>query len=141
MSEQCEHQNTTFDQGEKCCTDCGLMLDEIVFVSSYNQIYSYRRQPVYSRQKRFYHFLLASKNPVIFQNLENIMTMFGKLEFFWGINPVTTRKYFFNRFVCLVFILQQLNVDTEGMRTLKDKERVSNQIEVMGQILENSLVM
>ena len=140
MSE-CQHENTTFYQGEKCCTDCGLMLDEIVFVSSYNQIYSYRRQPVYSRQKRFYHFLLDAKNPVIFQNLENIMTMFGKLEFFWGIRPVTTRKYFFNRFVCLVFILQKLNVDTEGMRTLKDKDRVFDQMQVMTQILENSLLM
>ena len=134
----CQHLNTTYDAGEKCCTDCGLMLDEIVFVSSYNQIYTYRPQPVYSRQKRFYHFLLASKNPVIFQNLEDIMTMFGKLEFFWGMRPVTTRKYFFNRFVVLVFILEQLNINTEGMRTLKDKDRVANQMQVMRQILEKS---
>ena len=135
----CEHLNTTFDAGEKCCTDCGLMLDEILFVSSYNQTYTYRRQPVYSRQKRFWHFLLASKNPVIFLNLENIMIMFGKLEFFWNMRTITSRKYFFNRFVCLVFILDQLGINTEGMKTLKDKERVGHQMRVMFGILQNSL--
>jgi hypothetical protein len=94
---------------------------------------------VYSRQKRFWHFLLALKNPVIFLNLENIMIMFGKLEFFWNMRTVTSRKYFFNRFVCLVFILDQLGINTEGMKTLKDKERVGHQMRVMFGILQNSL--
>ena len=67
------------------------------------------------------------------------MLLFGRLEFFWGVKPISKRKYFFNRFVCLVFILQRLHIDTDGMRTLKDKERVRDQMDVMSQILENSL--
>ena len=134
-----EHLNTTFCQGEKCCTDCGRMLGDVVFVSSYNHTCAYRKQPVYSRQKRFYQFVTSSKVPVVWEHLENIMLLFGQLEFFWGVKPVSKRKYFFNRFVCLVFILQQLHIDTEGMRTLKDKERVRKQMDAMSEILEISL--
>ena len=136
----CEHENTTFTEGEKCCTDCGLMLGEQLYITSYNRTFSYRRQPVYSRQKRFYHFVLSTGQPLIFQNLEDIMTLFGKLEFYWSLKPNRTRKYFFNRFVTLVFILKFLNICTEGMRTLKDKERVELQMGNMAQILKNSFL-
>ena len=135
----CEHERTVFSDGEKVCIDCGLMMGERMFITSYNRVFSYRRQPIYSRQKRFYHFIVSSGSPVVFQNLENIMTCFGKLEFYWSIKRPKKRKYFFNRFVTLVFILNFLNVDTEGMRTLKDKDRVHEQLISMSKILENSL--
>ena len=127
----CEHENTTFSEGEKVCTDCGLMLGEQVFITSYNRTFSYRKQPVYSRQKRFYHFILSQRESKINENLEDIMVLFGKLEFFWSLNRHKTRKYFFNRFVTLVFILTTLSISTEGMRTLKDKERVQVQMNDM----------
>jgi hypothetical protein len=38
-----------------------------------------------------------------------------------------------------VFILDQLGINTEGMKTLKDKERVGHQMRVMFGILQNSL--
>ena len=136
----CEHENTVFVEGLKTCTDCGLIFDEPVYVTSYNRCFSYRRQPVYSRQKRFYHFVLSIGNPDIFQNLENIMLLFGRLEFFWSCQPFRSRKYFLNRFVTLVFILKKLSINTEGMRTLKDKERVQNQMEDMDKVLKNSIL-
>ena len=135
----CEHERTAFCEGEKVCIGCGLMMGEQMYITSYNRVFSYRRQPIYSRQKRFYHFLVSSGNPVVFQTLEDIMTCFGKLEFFWSVKRPKKRKYFFNRFVTLVFILNFLGVDTEGMRTLKDKERVQEQLTSMSKILENSL--
>ena len=137
----CDHTCTIFTQGERCCTDCGLMLGETQYVTSYNRHCTYRRnQPVYSRQKRFYQFLIASENQAIYNNLEDLMTIFGELEFFWGIKRPKNRIYFFNRFVTLVFLMQQLGLDTTGMRTLKDKERVCDQIKIMGEILKNSLL-
>ena len=135
----CEHENTTFSEGEKVCTDCGLMLGEQVFITSYNRTFSYRKQPVYSRQKRFYHFILSQRESKINENLEDIMVLFGKLEFFWSLNRHKTRKYFFNRFVTLVFILTTLSISTEGMRTLKDKERVQVQMNDMDEIIKNSV--
>ena len=135
----CKHERTAFTEGEKVCIDCGLLMGEQMYITSYNRVFSYRRQPIYSRQKRFYHFLISSENPVIFPNLENIMTCFGKLEFFWSMKRPKNRKYFFNRFVTLVFILNHLSVDTEGMRTLKDKDRVADQLNSMSEIFENSL--
>ena len=136
---ECEHERTAFCDGVKTCVDCGLVTGEQAYVTSYNRVFSYRRQPIYSRQKRFYHFLLSSKNPLVFQNLDDIMTYFSKLEFFWCMKLPKKRKYFFNRFVTLVFILNHLSVETEGMRTLKDKERVEEQLSSMSEILENSL--
>ncbi len=136
----CEHLNKTFSEGEKVCTDCGLMLGEQQYITSYNRVFSYRRQPVYSRQKRFYHFAQSTAEPLVFQNLENIMLLFGRLEFFWSLKLNKSRKYFFNRFVTLVFILEYLSIGTEGMRTLKDKERVQLQKESMAEILKNSVL-
>ena len=135
----CQHENTSFSEGYKVCTDCGRMFEEQVYITSYNRTFSYRRQPVYSRQKRFYHFILSSENPVVFQNVDNIMDKFGYLEFFWSMDRPKTRKYFFNRFVTLVFILDHLGIDTKGMRTLKDKERVAEQCIEMAKILKKSL--
>ena len=135
----CEHERTVFSDGEKTCIDCGLVMGEQAFVTSYNRVFSYRRQPIYSRQKRFYQFLLSSKNPLVLQHLDDIMTYFSKIEFFWCMKLSKKRKYFFNRFVTLVFILNHLNVETDGMRTLKDKERVEEQLNSMSEILENSL--
>ena len=133
----CEHKNTTFTEGEKCCTDCGLLLGEQVYVRSYNRICSYRRQPMYSRQKRFYQFVTSLGMPVIFQNLEAILLLFSRLEFFWCVHP-KQRKYFFNRFVTLVFILNHLDIPTKNMRTLKDKDRVMLQLRQMQNVLNKS---
>ena len=135
----CEHENYTFTEGQKCCTDCGSYLGERVYITSYNRSFSYRRQPIYSRQKRFYSFITSIHQPYIMENMEDIMTLFGRLEFFWNSSiHRNSRKYFYNRFVILVFILDTLNINTDGMRTLKDKERVEIQMNAMNEILTNS---
>ena len=133
----CTHKNTVFAQGERCCTDCGTILDEQVFIMSYSRAFSYRKQPIYSRQKRFYHFLQSSSHPEVWKNMEDIMLCFSFIEFHWSIRCTKTRIYFFNRFVVLVFILNFLGKNTDGMRTLKDKERVVQQFAEISRILEN----
>ena len=133
----CEHENYTFTEGQKCCTDCGSYLGERVYITSYNRSFSYRRQPIYSRQKRFYHYLLQNKDSNIQEAREEIMLLFSRIEFFWNLQKQRVRKYFFNRSVTLFCILNELGIPT-NMRTLKDQERVLNQCARMKEILKNS---
>ena len=81
----CEHENSAFIEGQKCCTDCGQYLDERVYITSYNRSFSYRRQPIYSRQKRFYHYLLQNKDITVQEAIEEIMLLFARIEFFWNL--------------------------------------------------------
>ena len=136
----CEHENYTFTEGQKCCTDCGSYLGERVYITSYNRSFSYRRQPIYSRQKRFYHYLLQNKDSNIQEAREEIMLLFSRIEFFWNLQKQRVRKYFFNRSVTLFCILNELGIPT-NMRTLKDQERVLNQCARMKEILKNSSYM
>ena len=133
----CEHENCTFTEGQKCCTDCGSYLGERVYITSYNRSFSYRRQPIYSRQKRFYHYLVQNKDSNIQEAREEIMLLFSRIEFFWNLQKQRVRKYFFNRSVTLFCILNELGIPT-NMRTLKDQERVLNQCARMKEILKNS---
>ena len=133
----CEHENTAFIEGQKCCTDCGTYLDERIYITSYNRSFSYRRQPIYSRQKRFYHYLLRNTHTNVQDAVEDIMLLFSRIEFFWNLQKQRERKYFFNRSVTLFFILTYLNIPT-NMRTLKDHERVATQCTNMAEILKNS---
>ena len=133
----CEHENSTFIEGQKCCTDCGSYLGERIYITSYNRSFSYRRQPIYSRQKRFYHYLVQNKDSNIQEAREEIMLLFSRIEFFWNLQKQRVRKYFFNRSVTLFCILNELGIPT-NMRTLKDQERVFNQCARMKEILKNS---
>ena len=133
----CEHLNTAFIEAQKCCTDCGTYLNERIYITSYSRSFSYRRQPLYSRQKRFYNFLLRNTDTKVRENVEPIMLLFSKIEFLWNLRKKKERKYFFNRYVTLFFILKQLHILTE-MRTLKDKERVAAQCLTMAELLKNS---
>ena len=133
----CEHENSTFTEGQRCCTDCGSYLGERLYITSYNRSFSYRRQPIYSRQKRFYHYLLQNKDSNIQEAREEIMLLFSRIEFFWNLQKQRVRKYFFNRSVTLFCILNELGIPT-NMRTLKDQERVLNQCARMKEILKNS---
>ena len=134
----CEHENWAFIEGQKCCTDCGTYLNERVYITSYNRSFSYyRRQPIYSRQKRFYQYLIKQTDGTIGEAIEEIMLTFSRIEFFWNLKKQRERKYFFNRSVTLFFILNKLGIPTV-IRTLKDPERVAHQCESMTEILKNS---
>ena len=133
----CSHDNTTYCEGQKCCTDCGTYLGGQIYITSYNRSFSYRQQPIYSRQKRFYHFLIKKTDLDIQAVTETIMLLFSRIEFFWNLQKTRERKYFFNRSVTLFFILGYLNIPTK-MHTLKDPERVAIQCASMAEILKNS---
>ena len=135
--QMCEHENTAFIEGKKCCTDCGTYLDERLYITSYTRAFSYRRQPIYSRQKRFYHYLLKNTHTNVLERIEDIMLIFSRIEFFWNLRSKRQRKYFFNRSVTLFFILTYLKIPTK-MKTLKDHERVATQCTNIAEILKNS---
>ena len=107
----CEHENWAFIEGQKCCTDCGTYLNERVYITSYNRSFSYyRRQPIYSRQKRFYEYLIKQTDGTIGEAIEEIMLTFSRIEFFWNLKKQRERKYFFNRSVTLFFIPIPYNI-------------------------------
>ena len=136
----CPHENVIFADGHKVCTDCGLMFEHIVqYVTSYSNPSTYRRQPVYSRQKRFFHFLFKLGNKTVLKNHMRIMDVFGDIEFHYNICPPPGRQYFFNKRVVLFWIMSVLELDCEDIQTLKDKERVDTQIHALCLIAERFL--
>ena len=106
----CKHSDTGTIKGTTVCTACGLEISHSpVYVRSYNRVFSYRRQPIYS--------------PTI--------------EFYWNIfgNPV--RKYFFNRNVTFFFIADFLNLSITP-KTLKDENRVNEQLADIKKLLDKN---
>jgi len=132
----CNHQNTVTENGGIWCITCGTCVNNCpTYVRSYNHPYSYKRIPVYSRQKRFMQYILNLNSSVVRDNYENILLLFGRVEFFWNIFGTEERTYFFNRAVTLFFIAAMLDLDIE-VRTLKDKTRVDTQLRNLSKILE-----
>ena len=134
----CEHTELTVINGIYVCTSCGTETDRRVYITSYNRSYSYQRPPVYSRQKRFFQFIRGLHEPLINENENDILTVFQHLEFFFNVGHKYGRKYFFNRYVTLYFILEFLCVPVK-IRTLKDIVRVELQLQQMAKILKITL--
>ena len=127
---KCEGTNSVVQGGSRWCTDCGTEIEaNCDWTFSYNQITNYRRVPVYSRIKRFRQWLLSLKKEKIECNLEDILNVYSVLEFAWQTEQ-KKRIYFFNKNCILFFILKSLNIALE-VSTLKDKERVTLQLERM----------
>ena len=134
----CKHSNTGNIKGTTVCTSCGLEISHSpVYVRSYNRVFSYRRQPIYSRQKRFYQYVLSFENNDVGRHMDEILCMFAMIEFYWNIfgNPV--RKYFFNRNVTFFFIADFLNLSITP-KTLKDENRVNEQIRDIKKLLDKN---
>ena len=134
----CDHSKLTVLGGIYVCTLCGLETDQRVYITSHNRSFTYRRPPVYCRQKRFLFFVRSLKEDILFQHEDEILTVFGKLEFCFNMGHKFERKYFFNRFVTLGFILAVLEIPLKT-KTLKDPIRVEKQLTEMRSILEISL--
>ena len=134
----CDHSQLTVIGGIYVCTQCGHETDQRVYITSHNRAFTYRRPPVYCRQKRFLVFLRSLKSDILFFHENNILDIFGKLEFFFNMGHKFDRTYFFNRFVTLAFIVSVLDIPFKT-KTLKDPVRVEKQISEMSQILEISL--
>jgi len=73
--------------------------------------------------------LLGLNEPLIFANFENILMVYGKVEFSWQPQK-SARTYFFNKNCVLSFILEHLGIEIK-VPTLKDKERVEQQVTTM----------
>jgi hypothetical protein len=134
----CNHSETGEIEGTTVCILCGYELSySPVYVRSYNQVSSHRRQPLYSRQKRFFQYVLSLQNENIGQHMEEILQLFATIEFYWNIfgNPV--RKYFFNRNVTFFYIAKFLNLSISP-RTLKDKDRVEQQLADIEKLLDRN---
>ncbi len=134
----CEHLRKTVSEGIYVCIDCGVETDECVYVTSYNRNFTYRRAPVYSRQKRFLFFVRSLGHNVLFEQENDILDVFGKLEFLFNMGHTFDRTYFFNRHVCLAFILGVLRIPIKT-KTLKDEARVKQQLSEMRQLFFLSL--
>ena len=133
----CEHNHQVPSEGIYVCVDCGLEMDERVYVTSYNRNFTYRRAPVYSRQKRFLFFVRSLGSFMLFVRENEILDIFGKLEFWFNMGHKFNRTYFFNRHVCLAFILDVLRIPLET-KTLKDEARVEQQLSEMRQLFKKS---
>jgi hypothetical protein len=134
----CEHVRQAVVEGVYVCIDCGFETDDVVYITSYNRNFTFRRAPVYSRQKRFMLFVRSLGHRVLFERENDVLDVFGKLEFLFNMGYKFDRTYFFNRHVCLAFILNELEIPLVT-KTLKDECRVQQQLAEMRQILENSL--
>ena len=130
----CTHENQIAQAGRYVCTDCGYESGEQVFVTSYDRAYTFRRITVYSRQKRFLTFVRSLKLLPLQENEDNILSLFGHLEFFFNMGHTFQRVYFFNRFCTLAFIATVLQLKI-SLKTLKDQARVKEQFSEMEQLL------
>ena len=134
----CDHSQLAAIEGIYVCTLCGHETDQRVYITSHNRTFTYRRPPVYCRQKRFLFFVRSLKEDVLFLNEDSILMIFGKLEFLFNMGHKFDRKYFFNRFVTLAFIITVLEIPLKT-KTLKDPVRVEKQLNEMREIWEISL--
>ena len=80
---------------------------------------------------------------VIGQNSEDILNMYGRLEFGWSLLPNKKRIYFFAQKVVLFFILKLLKIDSVAVTVplLKNKDRTEEQLRAMSKIMENTGVI
>ena len=105
-----------------------------MWVNSYACASHYRRYPVYSRTKRFNAYLINLGYEGLFKNYHDIMDIFGKIEFIWGMSQ-KTRLYFFNKSCVMFFIVWVLELKLD-IKTLKDKKRVKRQCVAMAELLQ-----
>lgn len=134
----CPHSEVATTDGTELCLSCGLEISHFpVYVRSYNRVFSFRRQPIYSRQKRFYQYLISLCNDEVARHMEDILCLFAKIEFHWNIFGNPTRKYFFNRNVTFFFIAGYLDLAITP-KTLKDETRVLEQLVDIKKLVERN---
>ena len=130
----CNGTNNVVQENSRWCTDCGTQIEsQCEWTFSYNQVSNYRRVPVYSRIKRFRQWIISEKNELIHRYLDDILDVYSVLEFAWQTDK-KKRIYFFNKNCILFFILEALDIELT-VKTLKDKERVQIQLELMRELI------
>ena len=113
--------------GHLWCPHCGCsMRNTPHFVTGYCQSHSARTQ-VYNRRKRFGAYIQrVCKNVSVLQKYYDILDLYSMFELCWMRNP-RKRKYFFAKPVMLKVCCRLLDLDTEGLPSLKDKNREVDQ--------------
>ena len=100
------------------------------YIQSYNNQHYVPRHQVYDRLKRFAQWTLARvKRPDIRSALREIMNHFSCYETTWHFRKdLTTRIYFFAKPVMLKVCCKHLDINTDGLPSLKDLDREADQM-------------
>lgn len=109
------------------CDCCGNALKHSpVWVTGYCQSHS-RKNQIYSRRKRFGKYIRAvCQKTSVLQSFYDILDLYSKFEFTWT-NSKSDRIYFFAKPVMLRYCCELLKLDTDGLPSLKDKNRIKEQ--------------
>ena len=135
MSCSCGSTESLVIENYMTCTTCGLCSEYMpTYVQSYNNPRVHYRKCYYSRIKRFQKKMREMKSELIGKYSEDILLMYGRLEFAWNCLINKKRKYFFSQKVVMYFILKVLEIDIV-VPQLKNKERTREQIESMCKLL------
>ncbi len=139
MTDCCQAE-TAIENNSEWCIGCGCEVrNQCLWVQSYSnrQIRKYTF-PLYSRIKRFKIYLFELNETRIFENFEEILNVFGKIEFHWGNVGSEDRIYFYNMTCVLRYITELLEIPIT-IRTLKDQSRVLSQLQEIDQLMGSLL--
>ena len=131
MSCSCENSNSVVFENYLTCTSCGLCSEyRPTYVMSYNNPRVHYRKCYYSRIKRFQKKMREMKSELIGKYSEEILCLYGRLEFAWNCSREKKRKYFFSQKVVMYFILKILGIDLT-VPLLKNADRTKEQLQSM----------
>ena len=137
----CKSDDKILEENTVWCKSCGHELESAPqWLHTYATPSHYKRFPVYSRIKRFLEYVQKLNKPILFEYYVNILDIFSMIEFQWAMRNQTKRKYFYNKYVVLYFIVRKLQLEID-VRTLKDKERVDNQVHELSVLLNHGIEM
>ena len=74
------------------------------------------------------------RSDLISEHAEDILLLYGRLEFAWNNLFTKKRKYFFSQKVVMYFLLKILEIDI-AVPLLKNKDRTKEQLESMVKLL------
>ena len=136
----CNSEESAYIDNHITCTFCGLMYKhKPKYVQSYTEMSSpYRRKAYYNRIKRFALKLKESEHVEIHKATEQMLQLYGILEFGWGIFKDDRRKYFFSQKVVLFCLARLCNLDLE-LPLLKNATRSEVQLRAIASIFESCI--
>lgn len=136
MLTDCCQASTAIENNSEWCRGCGKEIRGYCqWVVGYNNPnLRTAKYPVYSRTKRFKNYILDMNCIEILVRFNDVLDVFGRIEFNWGHYGCPGRLYFFNKACVLFYIIQFLDIGIE-ITTLKDPERVTTQIKAIDNVL------
>ncbi len=136
MLTECCQATTAIQNNSEWCRGCGREIRSYCqWVVGYNNPNLRKaKYPVYSRTKRFKNYVVDMNKIELLSRFNDVLDVFGLIEFNWGTYGCPGRLYFFNKACVLYFIIQYLEIDCEII-TLKDPERVKTQLKAMDIVL------